>query len=94
MSDPFFVDLCDPNLQNEKQLINTLKISFKKIFLLCNKKTKESIKELFILSHFKISDYFEIKEEFFEGNISNKNDLYESLKVDSLLKQLDEKTLK
>ncbi|MBR1620747.1 MAG: hypothetical protein IJ669_01335, partial [Prevotella sp.] len=42
MNAPYFRNVRDPNLQNEKQITQALKESFKKIYLLCNEKTKES----------------------------------------------------
>ena len=94
MSDNYFIDAKDPNLQNEEQVINSLKKSVKKIISICNKKTKESIKN-FLLKHEKLSKYIYIlNDEFLKGNISFMDSLYESNQVDVVLQNLDEKTLK
>ena len=93
MSDPYFINASDPNLQNEKQIIEAMKLSFKKIFLLCNRKTKDSIKE-FILGKLKFAKYFKLEKNFFEENQTGQISLYESHKVDLILKLLDEETLK
>jgi hypothetical protein len=92
MNDPYFINLKDPMLQNEDQVTQALKKSFKKIFSLCNKKTKESIKE-FLLGKIKFADYFKLNPEFFEKNNYGPIDLYESLKIDLILKNLDKDTL-
>ena len=94
MSDNYFVSVKDPNLQNEEQVINSLKTSAKKIISLCNKKTKESIKN-FLLEHEKLSKYaYIMNDAFLNGNDSFMDILYESNQVDVVLKILDEKTLK
>ena len=94
MSDPYFTTACDPNLQNEKQVIDTLKTSIKKLISVCNKKTKESITE-FLLKNKNLSKYiYIVNDEFLQGNNSYVNILYESFQVDIILKKLDEKTLK
>ena len=92
MNDPYFINLKDPMLQNEDQVTQALKKSFKKIFSLCNKKTKESIKE-FLFGKIKFADYFKLNPEFFEKNNYGPIDLYESLKIDLILKNLDKDTL-
>ena len=94
MSDPYFTTACDPNLQNEKQVIDTLKTSIKKLISVCNKTTKESITE-FLLKNKNLSKYiYIVNDEFLQGNNSYVNILYESFQVDIILKKLDEKTLK
>ena len=94
MSDNYFVSVKDPNLQNEEQVINSLKTSAKKIISLCNKKTKESIKN-FLLEHEKLSKYaYIMNDAFLNGNDSFMDILYESNQVDVVLKILDKKTLK
>ena len=94
MSDPYFTTACDPNLQNEKQVIDTLKTSIKKLISVCNKTTKESITE-FLLKNKNLSKYiYIVNVEFLQGNNSYVNILYESFQVDIILKKLDEKTLK
>ena len=94
ISDNYFVSVKDPNLQNEEQVINSLKTSAKKIISLCNKKTKESIKN-FLLEHEKLSKYaYIMNDAFLNGNDSFMDILYESNQVDVVLKILDEKTLK
>ena len=86
MSDNYFVSVKDPNLQNEEQVINSLKTSAKKIISLCNKKTKESIKN-FLLEHEKLSKYaYIMNDAFLNGNDSFMDILYESNQVDVVLK--------
>ena len=92
MNAPYFRNVRDPNLQNEKQITQALKESFKKIYLLCNEKTKESIREL-ILGKIKFSNYFKPNPGYLENTNIGKIPLYESLKVDVMLKQLDKETL-
>ena len=99
MSDPYFTSLEDPNYLNEKQVIEGMKKSFKKIYLLCNKKTKEELKK-YILKHLDFSYYFslddcdELENEFEKDDIhyTIQNNLYDSFKVDELLQKLDEDT--
>ena len=56
MYDPYFACFCDPNLQNQNQVLNSLKTSFKKIISSCNKYTLKKIKK-FIYKHEKLSKY-------------------------------------
>ena len=102
MSDPHFTSLEDENYLNEKQVINGIEKSFKKIYLLCNQKTRETlkkyiIKKLDIENYFYTKDLYDIEDEF-DGKrretIIYENYYYEQCKVDELLIKLDKKTLK
>ena len=102
MSDPHFTSLEDENYLNEKQVINGIEKSFKKIYLLCNQKTRETlkkyiIKKLDIENYFYTKDLYDIEDEF-DGKrretIIYENYYFEQCKVDELLIKLDKKTLK
>ena len=102
MSDPHFSSLDDPNYLNEKQVIEGIEKSFKKIYLLCNKKTQESVKK-YIFKKLDFSNYFysdellEIEDEYYndaDSTISYENYTYEQLKVDELLPKLKKEVLK
>ena len=102
MSDPHFSSLDDPNYLNEKQVIDGIEKSFKKIYLLCNKKTQESVKK-YIFKKLDFSNYFysdelwEIEDEYYneaDSTISYENYTYEQLKVDELLPKLKKEVLK
>ena len=102
MSDPHFTSLEDENYLNEKQVINGIEKSFKKIYLLCNQKTRETlkkyiIKKLDIENYFYTKDLYDIEDEFDgkrRGTIIYENYYFEQCKVDELLIKLDKKTLK
>jgi len=97
MSDPHFTSLEDSKYLNEKQVINGIEKSFKKIYLLCNQKTRESlknyiIKKLDIEKYFYTKDIYDIEDEFDDkkrNTITYENYLYEQYKVDELLPKLD-----
>ena len=102
MSDPHFSSLDDPNYLNDKQVIEGIEKSFKKIYLLCNKKTQESVKK-YIFKKLDFSNYFysdelwEIEDEYYneaDSTISYENYTYEQLKVDELLPKLNKEVLK
>ena len=102
MSDPHFSSLDDPNYLNDKQVIDGIEKSFKKIYLLCNKKTQESVKK-YIFKKLDFSNYFysdelwEIEDEYYndaDSTISYENYTYEQLKVDELLPKLKKEVLK
>ena len=102
MSDPHFSSLDDPNYLNDKQVIDGIEKSFKKIYLLCNKKTQESVKK-YIFKKLDFSNYFysdelwEIEDEYYneaDSTISYENYTYEQLKVDELLPKLNKEVLK
>ena len=61
MSDPHFTSLEDENYLNEKQVINGIEKSFKKIYLLCNQKTRETLKK-YIIKNLDIENYFYTKD--------------------------------
>ena len=101
MSDPYFTSLEDPNYLNEKQVINGIKESFKKIFLLCNNKTRESLKK-YIIKKIDFSNYFysedlwDIEDEYYDeapSSIKYENYSYDQLKVDEILPKLDKDVL-
>ena len=100
MEDQYFASLEDPNYLNEKQVIAGMRKSFRKIFLKCDSKTKTLVKKI-IIKNFDFSTYLSLKQEnILEKEFYNKasrypykNDLYESFKVDELLKQLDKEIL-
>ena len=102
MSDPYFTSLEDVNYLNEKQVINGIKQSFKKIYLLCNQKTRESlknyiIKKLDFSEYFYTKDIYKIEDEYYDdafNSVKYENYLYEQLKVDELLPKLDKDVLK
>ena len=102
MSDPHFTSLEDENYLNEKQVINGIEKSFKKIYLLCNQKTRETlkkyiIKKLDIENYFYTKDLYDIEDEFYgkrRETIIYENYYFEQCKVDELLIKLDKKTLK
>ena len=96
MSDPYFTSLDDPNYLNEKQVIDGIEKSFKKIYLLCNKRTRESVKK-YIFKKLDFSNYFysdelwNIEDEYYNDSHSTifyENYTYEQLKVDELLPKL------
>ena len=102
MSDPYFTSLNDPNYLNEKQVINGIEKSFKKIYLLCNKKTQESVKK-YIFKKLDFSKYFysnelwDIEDEYYNDAYSTifyENYEYEQLKIDELLPKLKKDVLK
>jgi hypothetical protein len=102
MSDPYFTSLDDPNYLNEKQVIEGIKKSFKKIYLLCNEKTRESVKK-YIFKKLDFSEYFysdqlwDIEDEYYDDRSSTiyyENYTYNKLKVDELLPKLDKNVLK
>ena len=102
MSDPHFTSLDDPNYLNEKQVIEGIKKSFKKIYLLCNEKTRESVKK-YIFKKLDFSEYFysnqlwDIEDEYYDdarSTIYYENYIYNKLKVDELLPKLDKNVLK
>ena len=102
MSDPYFTSLDDPNYLNEKQVIDGIEKSFKKIYLLCNKRTRESVKK-YIFKKLDFSNYFysdelwDIEDEYYNDSHSTifyENYTYEQLKVDELLPKLKKNVLK
>ena len=102
MSDPHFTSLEDENFLNEKQVINGIQKSFKKIYLLCNQKTRETlkkyiIKKLDIENYFYTKDLYDIEDEF-DGKrretIIYENYYFDKCKVDELLLKLDKNILK
>lgn len=97
MEDPYFTSLEDPNYLNEKQVSAGIKKSFKKIFLLCNRKTRESVKK-YIIKKLDFSEYFysdhlwDIEDEYYDdapSTIRYENYAYDQLKVDEMLPKLD-----
>ena len=89
MEDPYFTSLEDPNYLNEKQVSAGIKKSFKKIFLLCNRKTRESVKK-YIIKKLDFSEYFysdhiwDIEDEYYDdapSTIRYENYAYDQLKV-------------
>ena len=102
MSDPHFTSLDDPNYLNEKQVIDGIEKSFKNIYLLCNKKTRELVKK-YIFKKLDFSNYFysdelwDIEDEYYndkDSSIQYENYTYEQLKVDELLPKLKKEVLK
>ena len=102
MSDPHFTSLDDPNYLNDKQVIDGIEKSFKNIYLLCNKKTRESVKK-YIFKKLDFSNYFysdellDIEDEYYndkDSSILYENYTYEQLKVDELLPKLKKEVLK
>ena len=98
MSDPYFTS--DTNYLNEQQVKDGIKQSFKKMFSLCNKKTKQSLQKL-IVKNINIADYIpidlvnELKDEFYEEVDFSlyRNEKYDAFKVDEILPELDKKIL-
>ena len=93
MLDPYFTCFCDPNLQNQNQVANALKTSFKKIISACNKNTVKYLKK-FIYKNEILRKYIFIKNNvFLKQDNSPIGNLYDSFQVDTILKQLEQNTL-
>ena len=82
----------NPEKDDGEKIKEQIKKSFKKFYFDCSEKTKKSIKKI-LVDKLDIYNYFDNCDKIVLQSGSNKNKLYESFKVEILLKKLEKKTL-
>ena len=84
----------DPKIIRNR-VIKAMNIYFKNLYVKCEKSAKDSLKKL-ISDNLDFSTYFNTESEYFKHELKKleiKNDLYDSFKVDKILKKLDKNIL-
>jgi hypothetical protein len=94
LSDAGFGNNYDPKVDNEKNILKIINDSFDNFYYNhCNEKVKKSIRQLITLN-LDFSKYLNKKIDISYDFCPYKNELYETFKVDQLLKKLNKNTLK
>ena len=94
LSDAGFGNNYDPKVDNEKNILKIINDSFDNFYYNhCSEKAKKSIRQLITLN-LDFSKYLNKKLDISHDFCSYKNELYETFKVDQLLKKLNKDTLK